>query len=64
MDIEDIVVKLQRLEDELRQRAMDPLITVGNGRQRTLGEMALDLSYIRRELVARAQGVWCSCGRC
>lgn len=50
--IEDVIERIQELEDELRLMGMNPLITVGNGRQRTLGEIALDLTDTRRLLEA------------
>lgn len=61
--IEDAIKRIQAVEDELRLRGMDPFITVGNGRQRSLGEIALDLTETRRLLEALLAKQSCG-GRC
>ena len=58
--IEDVIERIQALEDELRLMGMNPLITVGNGRQRSLGEIALDLTETRRLLEALLAKQSCS----
>lgn len=59
--IVDAMVRIQKVEDELRLRGMDPFITVGNGRQRSLGEIALDLTEARRLLQALLDQGGCLC---
>lgn len=61
-----LALRIQRIEDELRDKAMAPLLNVGNGRQRTLGEIALDLTRVRRDLEALLRDSReCACGgRC